>query len=394
MYIENPSDAILTSIYALIVFGVLRQFLFRDLIQYYSASSKVQELIEESDRNSSSEENDELPTVTDLFVYPVKSMRSISVKESHVNSLGFELDRRIMVVRPIPASPFNTQQKQTQQPSHTFVTQRQTPSLATISVAIPDGNENSRITLTNESTGKKISFSTLDSDILGKQQRYNVKIWDDVVVCADLGDEIAEFVSTIVSEKDDPSYKDVRLVAILPSLTKRLLPKKYTPFEVMQRKGSWSLELEPPNNTTVNDGFPLLVASTSSLQDLNDRLKQKGKKAISMSNFRPNIVISGPLLQPFEEDTWKLIQIGNVILKITKACPRCKQSCTNQLTGERSEEPLETMAEFRKLGGDENDVDVYFAQNAVFVGGKNDSSEHIIRVGDKVKVLSRGRVVI
>jgi uncharacterized protein YcbX len=105
-----------------------------------------------------------------------------------------------------------------------------------------------------------------------------------------------------------------------------------------------------------------------------------------MSRFRPNIVISNT--QPFEEDTWKAIQIGTgpnaTILHITKGCPRCKQSCTDQMTGERSEEPLETLADFRALSkGD----DVYFAQNAVLNG---DAYGGAIRLGDKVRILTRG----
>lgn len=103
-----------------------------------------------------------------------------------------------------------------------------------------------------------------------------------------------------------------------------------------------------------------------------------------MSRFRPNIIISNT--QPFEEDSWKAIKIGtgpnSTILHISKGCPRCKQSCTDQLTGERGEEPLETLAEFRAKG-----EDVYFAQNAVLNG---DAYEGEIRVGDVIRVLTRG----
>jgi uncharacterized protein YcbX len=81
-----------------------------------------------------------------------------------------------------------------------------------------------------------------------------------------------------------------------------------------------------------------------------------------------------------------------VILHIAKGCPRCKQSCTDQLTGERGDEPLETLAEFRALG--KNDEDVYFAQNAVLNGdGSIWSSgryKGVIKLGDPVTILTRG----
>lgn len=122
-----------------------------------------------------------------------------------------------------------------------------------------------------------------------------------------------------------------------------------------------------------------------SSNQVNSKSSQRQKDPIYMSRFRPNIVISNT--KPFEEDTWKAIQIGRgpdaTILHITKGCPRCKQSCTDQLTGERSEEPLETLSSFRAFNGD----DVYFAQNAVLNG---DSYGGVISVGDEVRILTRG----
>mmetsp|Transcript_9100 Transcript_9100/g.20910 ORF Transcript_9100/g.20910 Transcript_9100/m.20910 type:complete len:139 (+) Transcript_9100:1011-1427(+) len=114
---------------------------------------------------------------------------------------------------------------------------------------------------------------------------------------------------------------------------------------------------------------------------------QKGKDALPMSRFRPNIVIRNSTA--FDEDNWKAIKIGtgedSVVLHIVKGCPRCKQSCTDQLTGDRSEEPLETLSEFRALG---TDIDVYFGQNAVMNGDRRLRS--VIKLGDPVTVLSRG----
>merc|ERR1712071_167647 len=133
----------------------------------------------------------------------------------------------------------------------------------------------------------------------------------------------------------------------------------------------------------------------------NRRLEQKGKSKILMNRFRPNIVLSN-IPKPFEEDTWKTILIGNVLFHLVKACPRCKQSCTDQMTGERFEEPLETLAEFRKA--DKDGIDVYFAMNAI-IGDqvhftkrkeKNHNDEDIMKmisVGDKVRVLTTGKPV-
>ena len=106
-----------------------------------------------------------------------------------------------------------------------------------------------------------------------------------------------------------------------------------------------------------------------------------------MSRFRPNIILRG-LSKPFVEDTIKTLEVGNdgIILHVVSSCPRCKQSCTDQLTGQVTAEPLETLMEFRRLSGD----NVYFAVNAVAAPG---SIGKTIRTGDAVRILQSGQPV-
>jgi uncharacterized protein len=122
------------------------------------------------------------------------------------------------------------------------------------------------------------------------------------------------------------------------------------------------------------------------LADLNRRLKEKGKEMLPMSRFRPNIVIQGTT--PFSEDRMKIIQIGETIFHVVSSCPRCKESCTDQLTGVVTEEPVLIMREFRQPTGDPDGV--YFAVNAIAAPG---SVGNTIRVGDVVKVLQWGEPV-
>ena len=114
-----------------------------------------------------------------------------------------------------------------------------------------------------------------------------------------------------------------------------------------------------------------------------------------MSRFRPNIVIKGTK-EPFEEDYWKYISIGNQLFAIVKACPRCKQSCTDQETGKVTSEPVNIMKDFRALNDqDPSGQDVFFAQNAIPLGPivTSDAStvtSSLLQVGDVVHVLKTG----
>jgi uncharacterized protein len=102
-----------------------------------------------------------------------------------------------------------------------------------------------------------------------------------------------------------------------------------------------------------------------------------------MSRFRPNIVLQG--LEPFAEDRVKVLKIGATILHVVNGCPRCKQSCTDQNTGKVTDEPVETMREFRRMT--DNPDNVYFAVNVVPAPG---SAGQTIKVGDCVQVIQYG----
>jgi uncharacterized protein len=108
--------------------------------------------------------------------------------------------------------------------------------------------------------------------------------------------------------------------------------------------------------------FGSLIASEASLAELNRRIQAKGKEPLPMARFRPNIVIAGT--EPFAEDRMKVIQIGSVVYHLVASCARCKQSCTDQVVGKVTDEPVSTMRDFRQLNPTEPDA-VYFAVNAI-----------------------------
>jgi uncharacterized protein YcbX len=115
------------------------------------------------------------------------------------------------------------------------------------------------------------------------------------------------------------------------------------------------------------DGFPFLLISEESLADLNRRLAYP----LPMNRFRPNLVVAGG--EPYAEDGWSRMEIGNLRLQVVKPCGRCLVTTTDQDTGERGKEPLRTLATYRKVGSE-----VMFGQNVVH--------ENIgrLRVGDSV----------
>jgi len=309
----------------------------------------------------------EAPVVSQVCIYPVKSLRSVSISESKMDALGLVGDRRFMLVCPAPLPPYGTFLET--DPTHRFITQRQCPMLARVDASISDSALN--ISFEKESVTIHLSGDPPSSNKKSSREgSYRARIWDDVVEVQDMGPKAADFFQGIVG--DSLEYKGIRLVRIV---SKRVAPDAYVPAA---GRTWWG---EPPR-VGLSDGFPILIAFEASLQELNRRLLEKGKEPIPMSRFRPNIVIKNT--KPFEEDTWKVIRIGSTIFHLVKGCPRCKQSCTDQRTGKVTDEPLETLADFRALGPQK--ADVYFAQNAIAQGTH-------VAVGEKVLVLNRGEPV-
>lgn len=329
-------------------------------------------------RHTSSEPDGQ---ISHLFIHPVKSLKAVSVESVTTDLKGFEDDRRYMIVSPLPVPVWGSFLEG--EPTHRFLSQRQCPALATVRATLK--RDDDELVLMWKNKTLKLSKHPPPSN---NPTVYKAGIWSDQVEVVDMGDEAADFLQAVVDsepecrggdEGDGPvmeAYRNVRLVVHLE--TDRKCPGKYTPL------AHKSLFTSTPPPVALTDGFPILVACQASLDKLNERLKESGQETIPMSRFRPNIVISGT--NAFEEDTWKTIQIGSVTLSIVKACPRCKQSCTDQETGKVTAEPVQVMKTFRALG--DNADDVFFAQNAVAIG-----TGGTIRVKDSVKVLERGSPV-
>ena len=118
------------------------------------------------------------------------------------------------------------------------------------------------------------------------------------------------------------------------------------------------------------DGFPLLLVSEGSLEELAHR----AGRAFEMQRFRPNVVVSGT--EAHAEDSWRRIRVGAVEMRVVKPCSRCAIPTRDPDTGALGKEPLTTLATYRKRDGK-----VMFGMNVI------PDFEAELRVGDPVEVL-------
>ncbi|WP_457654464.1 MOSC domain-containing protein [Rhodocaloribacter sp.] len=264
-------------------------------------------------------------TVQALIVYPIKATRGMVVPSAEVEARGLRHDRRWMLVRPDGAA----------------LTQRERPRLARIAAApIAEG-------LRVAAPG----MPPLDVPTPGPHApRLTVTIWKDRVAGTLAGDHAHRWFSEYLGV-------EARLVH-MPGQTVRPVDPRYAVGAA---------------HVSFADGYPLLLTTTASLDDLNRRLDAP----LPMRRFRPNVVVAGA--EPYAEDRWRAIRVGAVGFHVVKPCARCVVTTTDPETGARGKEPLRTLATYRR----KNDK-VYFGQNLI-PGGRG-----TIRVGDAVTVLAEG----
>jgi len=262
-------------------------------------------------------------SVSGLFVYPLKSCCGVTVDEAVVGATGFELDRRWMVVGD----------------DGVFLSQRGHPRLALVRVRI--GDDHLRLEAPDlpafELPIERQSGPTI-----------KVTVWRDDCAALDEGRDAAAWFSEHLGSS-------ARLV--------RLADDDARPLR--------SSSAQPGDRVSFADGFPFLLLSEASLAGLNKRLPLP----VPMDRFRTNIVVTG--CPAHAEDGWRQVRIGDVDFRVAKPCARCVITTTNQETGDRSPEPLRTLATYRLCDGQ-----VLFGQNLVHGGPGR------VRMGEPVVVLS------
>ena len=261
--------------------------------------------------------------ISQLFVYPVKSLGGVPVATSEITGTGLKYDRRWMLVDN----------------NLSFITQREFPQLSLLKVQIGKGF----LTISDK------NFNNLDLTIPFDEfdnGQYDVTIWN--AVCRAKG----------TSKYIDQWFSDILKINC------RLM---FMPDETMRPVDTTSGYAPKGKFTSFADAYPFLMLSEESLNDLNTRLQTP----VSINRFRPNLVFTGGT--PYFEDGLEDFEINEVKFTGLENCARCSIISINQDNAAISKEPLKTLSAYRRSGNN-----VCFGRNVIHFGtGK-------ISVGDKI----------
>jgi len=287
--------------------------------------------------------------ISEINIYPIKSLKGISLEGSPVEKRGLCFDRRWMLTDR----------------DGMFFTQRETPKMATVTVRVEGGG------LTASAEGFEAVRIPHEPD---RGERQRVVVWQSEVDALAYGGAVSEWFSDVLG-------RSCQLV-VMPESSERHVSEKFDTGDDI---------------VSFADGYPLLLIGEGSLAELNKRIGDEAERAgkdagvpFPMNRFRPNLVVKGS--DPFEEDRWKRIRVGEALFRVAKPCARCVMTTVDQALGEfDGKEPLKTMATFRMAKDAFPDSFESLGQTAnAVLFGENLIPENpgaTIRVTDPVEVL-------
>lgn len=260
--------------------------------------------------------------LSEIWHYPVKSMIGVQHSTLTVDKRGFVFDRHWMLVTP----------------EGQFLSQRQLPKMALIAAKI-SGNQ-LELTLPESITHRVTNDGT---------RALNVTVWGDICAAIEPDSQASALLSEFLST---PCH----LITFAPDHVRSVDPDF----------------ANSDDQVGFADAFPFLLISQASLDDLNQRLSTP----VDMRRFRPNLVVTG--CQAYDEDSWKLVRIGDITFRVNKPCSRCAIPGLDPDTGERTKEILSVLAQYRK-----RDNQIFFGQNLL------QNSTGSLSVGNNVEVIER-----
>lgn len=262
--------------------------------------------------------------LSEIYIYPIKSLGGIRLEKSKFNGKGLIFDRRWMIVDS----------------NGVCLTQRVHPEMVLFKVQIHAGN----ITVSFSKNGSQPDSTTFPVHLPMIGKPFQSIIWNDQVIVSEVHPDISYWFSQRLNTR-------CRLVSF-PEENPR-------PIDPDHRLNNEQVSLA--------DAYPFLLIGQSSLDDLNRRLEEP----VPMNRFRPNFVFTGG--EPYEEDLWRGLSIGDHKFVAVKKCARCAVPTVNQDTAVKGKEPMRTLAGYRTVGNK-----TFFGQNLV---SQNDGE---VAVGDTI----------
>jgi uncharacterized protein YcbX len=276
-------------------------------------------------------------TVRALAVHPVKSTAIRAVRRAEVRPWGLAGDRRWMVVDD----------------AGRLVTAREVHELFTITADTPE---------TAPAPGAALRLSSAGHDPIDVVEPDTtpipVRLHRHDLIARPADDAASAWIRKVL-QRDDLT------LVWCDDPTRRSLNPAYS---------------RPGDHTAFADGYPVTLASLDSLARLNDWIVEDALERgedpgppLPIERFRANVVVRGA--DPFAEDDWGRVRIGEVTFRKVKLIDRCVMTTISPADLTTAKEPIRTLARHRQW-----DHETWFGIQLV------PETTGVIAVGDEVEV--------
>jgi uncharacterized protein len=267
--------------------------------------------------------------LSQINVFPVKSLDGYSPDSAIVEKRGLQHDRRWMITEP----------------NGTFMTQRTNGRMALLKATV-DGDFLTIFEKQNPENSVKIGIYTEGSSL-------KVTVWDDTVLASRTTAEADAFLSDFLRKSC--------ILTKMNAENDRRVEENYNLGDDI---------------VSFADGYPFLIIGENSMRDLNERLDVP----LSIRRFRTNFVFSGGAA--FVEDSFKNFKIGDVDFIGIKNCARCVLTTRDPDSGVKGREPLATLQAYRSHG-----TKIMFGQNLVVDAQKwGENALPVVKIGDLITI--------
>lgn len=264
--------------------------------------------------------------ISQLYIYPVKSLGGIALQQAMVTSRGLEHDRRWMLIDS----------------EMQFLSQRKYPQMALFKLQVLEQG----IQVFHQPSAQTILIPYQPQT----REQVDVTVWDDACTGTYVSPELDDWFTQRLGVQ-------CRLIHMSDESIRPVDPRYASAGHI----------------TSFADGYPMLLVSEASVAEINTRLNDE----ITVKRFRPNIVISGT--QPYMEDRILHFETAGINFYGVKPCARCVMIGVDPETATSGSEPLKTLAGYRRIG-----QKVLFGQNLIH------DEEGVISVGDVINVHELG----
>ncbi|XP_067008145.2 molybdenum cofactor sulfurase 2 [Anabrus simplex] len=307
---------------------------------------KVENMVENCKLGGTSETTDLSGAyLSHIFLYPVKSCGAMSVKSWMIGPRGLLYDREWMIV-----SPSGVCLSQKQETKLCLIQPQINLMMGQMVLDFPGLN----------SISVSLELPAKHGSAYKEALMCQSKVCGDHVQCWDCGDKVAEWLSSALGRDG------LRLIRQLDSDRRISRPKRMNDSIAGEKVPSLSL----------SNQAQFLLVNESSIKWLGEKLEEETDccKEGLLERFRSNLTVTG--FQPFDENDWSKVYISNTEFRVDGPCTRCQMICIDQATGERTREPLRTLAAsfhgkmrfgiyLRHLGEDTKDIKISVGDKVV-----------------------------